>query len=208
MLCLPARAFDRQAVQRATGLDCGTPCRHGRVGPRLAGLAGWLACTAQAMHARACPDLLAIAPPCRTRRARFFQYTLKQLVEQARTYNLPGHDSLQLTTNASGAEVVVIKQALPLVVVSTAARAMPAAAFESDDCMARPPALVSRADVPLRPCCPVSVQDAAYNSFIRVRSYPRASAECAGGGLMQAAPRPLLAADAGVPVLDAVALPV
>jgi hypothetical protein len=40
-------------------------------------------------------------------------------VQAADTYKYPGHEHLQLTTDASGAEVVMIKQALPLVVVST-----------------------------------------------------------------------------------------
>jgi hypothetical protein len=51
------------------------------------------------------------------------------------------------------------------------------------------------------------MQDAAYDTVIKVKTYPGASAECGGGGLVAAA-RPLRATGAGAPVLEAIQLPV
>lgn len=44
--------------------------------------------------------------------------SLGELVEQASRYKVNGHEKVQLTTDSSGAEVVVVKTALPLTFVS------------------------------------------------------------------------------------------
>ena len=151
--------------------------------------------------------------------------TLKQILDAATARNLPGIHLFRPEFNAAkGRTEYTVRAALPMTVVS-----IRALAWRSDSSADRlscrrlfPAAMRHRQArhegggggglrVPLLPkrrltsLAPrTAAQDAAYEAYLQVKTYPAAAKECAYGGLQA---RPPLMAGAGLPTLEAIPVP-